>query len=296
MAHIIDGKAVASVLLENVKREASRFEALTHIKVTLATVLVGDDPASQIYVQKKIDACRNVGIAPLPVFLPLHASANEVSNAIISLNDDPAVHGILLQLPLPAALNAFDFLPLIDPRKDVDGLHPYNQGLLAQNQTSGFTPCTPQGCMRLIHTVQHDLTGLNALVIGRSLLVGHPMAELLNQAECTVTIAHRHTQNIVDLARQADIIVAATGVAKLVKGSWVKEGSILIDVGITRNSTGKLVGDIAFSECAEKAIAITPVPGGVGPMTVACLLANTVKAAYRQTNHSNDLPAELFSF
>ncbi len=288
MAHVIDGKAIASILLEKVKQEASHYEAISLKRVTLATILVGDDPASQIYVQKKISACKNVGIDTVPVFLNPATSAEELRQAIISLNNNPDVHGILLQLPLPPELNAYDFLPLIDPRKDVDGLHPLNQGLLAQNQTTGFVPCTPQGCMRLIHTVEPSLVGMNALVIGRSLLVGHPMAELLNQAECTVTIAHRHTRDLALLAHQADIIVTATGVAELVKGSWVKEGSILIDVGITRNGEGKLIGDLAFAECAEKARAITPVPGGVGPMTVACLLSNTLRAAHIQLPHLNE--------
>ena len=288
---IINGREHAKALKTSVKSAVTRLERETGRQTCLATVLVGDSPASAIYVRNKIAACGEVGIVSRPLSLPESAPAADILDAIETLNMDARVNGILLQLPLPTGCDTTGLIMAIDPAKDVDGLHPLNQGLLAVDGSKGFAPCTPAGCLRLIRSVRPELAGLNAVVIGCSRLVGHPMADLLLGADCTVTIAHSKSRNIAALARTADILVSATGVAGLVKGDWVRPGAIVIDVGIIRQG-GKLTGDVAFDEVSGIAGAITPVPGGVGPMTIACLLANTVLAAYRQA----DLPppAELF--
>lgn len=281
-AQILDGKALAARLRAGVAEAVTQLGHLHGRQVCLATVLVGDDPASQIYVRSKVKACADVGMASRPVYLPATATFAEVVDTLEELNATASVNGILLQLPLPAGLETSACLDRIDPAKDVDGLHPVNQGLLAQGRTGGFVPCTPAGCLRLLHLARPDLTGLSALVIGRSVLVGRPVAALLVQAGCTVTIAHSKTRNTSALAREADILIAAAGVPELVRGDWIRPGAAVVDVGINRQPDGRLLGDVAYTEAADVAGALTPVPGGVGPMTIAGLLLNTTLAAYRQ--------------
>lgn len=276
-AQLIDGKAIAAALRAKVAHEVKKLAQ----PPGLAAILVGDDPASAVYVAGKAKACAEVGILSSTHRLPASASEAELFDLIEQLNQTPEVSGILLQLPLPKTLDARQFISLIDPAKDVDGLGPVNYGLAAAGLPASI-PCTPQGCLYLIHTVKPDLTGLRALVLGRSTLVGKPMAELLLQQDCTVTIAHSKSVDLPALCREADIVVAAVGRPGLVRGEWIKPGAIVIDVGITRGADGKLQGDVAFAEVAELASAITPVPGGVGPMTIACLLVNTLVAACRQ--------------
>ena len=274
-AQIIDGKAIAAALRQEI---AAQVAALKDKGAApgLAVILVGDDPASHVYVRNKVKACEEAGIASLEHRLPETASQEEIGTLIQTLNADPAVHGILLQLPLPAHLDADPLVQSIAPAKDVDGLTFVNQGKLVAGDKSGHVPCTPQGSLRLIKSVREDLTGLNAVVIGRSLLFGKPMGQLLLAENCTVTMAHSKTTDLPAVCRNADILVAAVGRPKMVKGDWIKPGAIVIDVGINRLETGKLCGDVDFDEARDVAAALTPVPGGVGPMTIACLLANTV--------------------
>ncbi len=277
---IIDGKSIAAALRETIAQDVAALKAAgTH--PALAVILVGDDPASQVYVGGKIKACEEVGITSYEHKMPADSSQQEIRHVIKNLNQNPSVHGILLQLPLPAHLNADELIQTIDPAKDVDGLTYLNQGKLVAGDETGMIPCTPQGALHLIKTVRQDLAGLNAVVIGRSLLFGKPMAQLLLAENCTVTIAHSKTRDLADVCRRADILVAAVGRARMVKGDWVKPGAIVIDVGINRLDTGKLSGDVDYEEAAKAAGAITPVPGGVGPMTIACLLRNTLKAAQK---------------
>lgn len=273
-AQIIDGKAIAADVKEALAAEIKAMD----IVVGLAVILVGDDPASQVYVSHKIKACAAVGIESFETRLPATASEDDVAAAIRACNDNPAIHGILLQLPLPDGLDSDRLIQMIAPEKDVDGLTLTNIGALVAG-VDGLVPCTPQGSMMLIKTVIDDLSGLNAVVIGRSLLFGKPMAQLLLQENCTVTIAHSRTRNIEALCRNADILVAAVGREKMVKPDWVKAGACVIDVGINRMENGKLCGDVDYDAVTAVAGAITPVPKGVGPMTIACLLSNTVKAA-----------------
>ncbi len=277
-AVIIDGKAVARKLKDEL---AKTIETMAK-KPGLAAILVGDDPASHVYVSSKIKACKDIGMHSYEHRLPDNAMAGAIASLIETLNEDPDVNGILLQLPLPEAIRdqTPKLLELIAPEKDVDGLTTTSMGRLMAG-LDGLVPCTPQGAMRLIHEVcaPKDLAGKHAVVLGRSLLFGKPMQQLLLNADCTVTQVHSRTKNIEEHVRRADIVVAAVGKAEMVKGDWVKDGAIVIDVGINRMDDGKLKGDVAFDEVAPKASAITPVPGGVGPMTIACLLANTVKAA-----------------
>ncbi len=270
---ILDGRQIAAQLRADV---ATRIAALGY-KPGLAVIFVGDDPASQIYVRGKQKACADVGIDSTALRLPVHTTPEELENAIRDLNDNPKIHGILLQLPLPPHLNADHFLSLIDPKKDVDGLHPANLGLLLAGRP-GLVPCTPRGVMHLIQTVCPDLSGLHAVVVGRSVLVGRPLAQLLLAQNCTVVQAHSKTKNLGEETRRADILIAAVGHPKLITPDMVKPGAIVIDVGITRTETG-LEGDVDFETVKEIARAITPVPGGVGPMTIACLLENTLQAA-----------------
>ncbi|MCB2088125.1 MAG: bifunctional methylenetetrahydrofolate dehydrogenase/methenyltetrahydrofolate cyclohydrolase FolD [Sphingomonadaceae bacterium] len=282
MAQIIDGRAVARQLDEETALGVAQIIARTGRAPGLAVVLVGNDPASEVYVAHKIKACARVGIESHEHRLPAETSQDALLTLIARLNADPTVHGILVQVPLPEHIDAGAVLGAIDPGKDVDGFHPVNVGRLSTG-TGGLVPCTPLGVMKLLDTVIDDLTGMNAVVIGKSNIVGKPIAMLLLEREATVTVTHIETRGLPDIARQADIIIAAAGAPRLVKGFWVKEGAVLIDVGITRvasESGGKdrLVGDIAFDE-VQHARAVTPVPGGVGPMTIACLLSNTVKAA-----------------
>ncbi len=253
-------------------------------KPGLAVILVGDDPASQVYVGNKVKACEEAGIGSFARFLPPDSREEDVASVIREFNANPEVHGILLQLPLPQQLDEDRLVQMIDPAKDVDGLTILNAGKLLAG-LPGLTPCTPQGAMALIKSVREDISGMDAVVIGRSLLFGKPMAQLLLQENCTVTTAHSKTRNLPEVCRRADILVAATGRAEMVRGDWIRPGAIVIDVGITRvphpEKEGKtrLVGDVAFEEAAKVAGAITPVPGGVGPMTIAFLLQNTLKAA-----------------
>lgn len=280
MADIIDGKAAAAALRETLKQTVDGMDK----KPGLAVILVGDDPASHVYVKNKIKACENVGIKSFESRLPMEATQAEVAAEIQAFNDNPNIHGILLQLPVPDQLNSDALIQMISPAKDVDGLTYVNIGKLMAN-SRGLVPCTPQGSLLLIKQAQHRLTGLgvldgkHAVVIGRSLLFGKPMAQLLLAENCTVTQAHSRTQNLEEVCRSADILIAAVGRPKMVKGDWVKPGAIVIDVGINRMDDGKLCGDVDFEAASEHAAAITPVPGGVGPMTIACLLKNTVKAA-----------------
>lgn len=273
-ASLIDGKAIAAALREDIAAQVSQMSR----KPGLAVILVGEDPASKVYVGSKIKACAKAGIESFETRLPEDATAEQVAQAIKQYNNDPNVDGILMQLPLPRHLNADELIQLIDPRKDVDGLTVQSIGALVSG-LPGLVACTPQGSMKLLHSVRQDLKGLHAIVIGRSLLFGKPMGQLLLNADCTLTQAHRHTQNLDQLCAQADIVVVAVGKPKMVKAEWVKDGAIVIDVGINRLEDGTLCGDVDFDAVKDKASAITPVPGGVGPMTIACLLNNTLIAA-----------------
>ena len=249
----------------------------------LAVILVGNDPASEVYVRNKTKQTHRVGMRSFMHLLPETTTQEEILNLIARLNKDPDIHGILVQLPLPKGLNADTIIQAITPHKDVDGLTAYNTGKLALGHKDEFIPCTPLGCLMLLQKELSSLKGLHAVIIGASNLMGKPMAQLLLQEGCTVTIAHIHTRNPEKLARQADILIVATGCSELVKGSWISEGTTIIDVGInritTKDSKTKLIGDVAFEEVLGKAAKITPVPGGVGPVTIACLLHNTLQAA-----------------
>lgn len=278
MATIIDGKTIAAELRKDIADEVKALKQ-SGKKPGLAVILVGDDPASHVYVGNKVKACAEVGIESFEHRMPADSTQAEVRHAIKNLNGNTDVHGILLQLPLPEHLNSDVLIQSIAPEKDVDGLTFVNAGKLVAGDESGMVPCTPQGSLHLIHSVRQDLTGLHAVVIGRSLLFGKPMAQLLLAANCTVTTAHSKTKNLPEICKQADILVAAVGRAKMVKGEWIKPGAIVIDVGINRLDTGKLAGDVDYDDAVKVAGAITPVPGGVGPMTIACLMQNTVKAA-----------------
>ncbi len=277
---MIDGKAIAAALRGDIKQQVARLSA-QGTTPALAVILVGEDPASQVYVAGKIKACEEVGIQSYEHRMPAESSQQEIRHIIKNLNHNPDIHGILLQLPLPSHLNADELIQSIAPEKDVDGLTFVNQGKLVAGDATGLVPCTPQGALRLIKTVREDLTGLNAVVIGRSLLFGKPMAQLLIGESCTVTTAHSKTQDLADVCRRADILIAAVGRPRMVKADWVKQGAIVIDVGINRLDTGKLCGDVDYDAVETIAGAITPVPGGVGPMTIACLLQNTLKAAQK---------------
>jgi methylenetetrahydrofolate dehydrogenase (NADP+) / methenyltetrahydrofolate cyclohydrolase len=283
-AQVIDGKAFAAGLRERIAAAVPAFEAAAGRKPGLAVVLVGDDPASRVYVANKGKQTVEVGMASFEHRLPEDTIQADLIALVERLNADNAVDGILVQLPLPKHLDELAVVSAIDPDKDVDGLHVVSAGRLASG-LPGLVSCTPLGCMMLIRDVLgDDLSGKNAVVIGRSILVGKPVAQLLLAANCTVTIAHSRTQDLPDVVRCADIVVAAVGRPEMVKADWIKPGACVIDVGINRvpTSEGKtrLVGDVAYAEVAEVAGAITPVPGGVGPMTIACLLHNTLQAAH----------------
>ncbi|MEM9469681.1 MAG: bifunctional methylenetetrahydrofolate dehydrogenase/methenyltetrahydrofolate cyclohydrolase FolD [Pseudomonadota bacterium] len=284
-ATLIDGKAIAAQTREQIAKEVSALKE-NGKQVGLAVILVGDDPASHVYVGNKIKACEQVGITSTEKKLPEDTDFDTIAKTIDALNKDESVHGILLQLPLPDHLSEVQesLVQMIAPEKDVDGLTTTNAGKLFLGMNDGLVPCTPQGSMLLIKSVEENLSGKHAVVIGRSNLFGKPMAQLLLQENCTVTIAHSRTQNIESVCREADILVAAVGRPKMVQSSWVKPGAIVIDVGINRlppNEEGKskLCGDVDFESVKDVSGAITPVPGGVGPMTIACLLGNTLKAA-----------------
>ena len=281
MAKIIDGKALAAAVQAEVAVEAAALEAKIGLRPTLAVVLVGEDPASQIYVRRKLRASAQAGIASREHRLASDISEQTLLDLIDALNRDEGVHGILVQLPLPGHIDATLVLDRIDPRKDVDGFHPVNVGRLSIGK-GALVPCTPLGCMKLLDTVIGDYRGLKAVVIGKSNIVGKPVAVLLLERECTVTVTHIHTRNLPEIVRTADILVVAAGSPGLVRGDWVKPGAIVIDVGINRIQDGegqaRIVGDVVTAEM-DHAQAVTPVPGGVGPMTVACLLSNTMAAA-----------------
>jgi methylenetetrahydrofolate dehydrogenase (NADP+)/methenyltetrahydrofolate cyclohydrolase len=273
-AALIDGKGVAATLRAAL---AERVAALP-FRPGLAVVLVGDDPASAVYVRNKDRAAASVGIAARTIRLPSDTAQAALLAQVAALNADPAVDGILVQLPLPPQLDARAVIAAIDPGKDVDGLHPVNAGRLADGDP-GLVPCTPLGVMKLLDAAGIGLRGARALVLGRSNLVGRPVAALLLAADATVTVAHSRTRDLPAECRLADILVAAVGRPEMVRGDWLRPGAVVIDVGINRLADGRLVGDVAFDEAVAVASAITPVPGGVGPMTIACLLENTVAAA-----------------
>ena len=277
-ARVIDGRALAKQVRGELQQ---RVAALSErgIQPGLAVVLVGDDPASATYVRSKTKSCARVGIAHFDHLLPASVTQQNLLDLVAQLNADPRVHGILVQLPLPAHIDVQTVLQAIDPVKDADGFHPINLGRLLAG-TPSFVPCTPLGIMRMLDSVGCELKGADALVIGRSNIVGKPMAQLLLARHCTVTMAHSRTRNLAEHVGRADVLVVAVGRAELVKGAWVKPGSIVIDVGMNRVD-GELVGDVEYAGAAERAAAITPVPGGVGPMTIAMLLASTVWAAER---------------
>lgn len=281
-ASLIDGKAIAETLRRDVAAAAARLTREHGLIPGLAVVLVGDDPASRVYVRNKARQTVEAGMRSFEHVLPAGTSEADLLALVERLNADPGVHGILVQLPLPKHIDANKIITAIDPAKDVDGFHPMSAGRLAIGQAA-LVPCTPLGAMLLIKTVAPQLAGLEAVVIGRSNIVGKPVAQLLLAENCTVTIAHSRTRDLPAVARRGDILVAAVGRPEFVRGDWIKPGAIVIDVGINRIATpdgkGRLVGDVAFAEAREVASAITPVPGGVGPMTIACLLRNTVVAA-----------------
>jgi methylenetetrahydrofolate dehydrogenase (NADP+) / methenyltetrahydrofolate cyclohydrolase len=284
-AYIIDGKAIAAKVRADVAADVARMKAQHGFAPGLAVVLVGEDPASKVYVRNKAEQTVAVGMQSFEHKLPEETTEAALLDLVARLNRDPAVHGILVQMPLPKHIDSVKVLDSIDPAKDVDGFHPVNVGKLSIGERA-LAPCTPVGSIILAKTVKHDLSGLDAVVVGRSNIVGKPMAQLLLRENCTVTIAHSRTKNLPDVVRRADLVVAAIGKPEFVKGDWIKPGAIVIDVGINRivkpDGKGKLVGDVAFAEAAAVAGAITPVPGGVGPMTIACLLKNTVEAAQMQ--------------
>ena len=285
MAVILDGKALAAKLKEDIKEQVAALKG-EGVAPKLAVILVGDDPASQVYVRNKKRDCEEVGIISQSITLPADTGREELVGIIKSLNADSSVHGILVQLPLPYGLDGTEITQLIAPEKDVDAFSYYNVGRIMTGDYS-FVPCTPAGCMELIKLSGVAVEGKNCVVIGRSNIVGKPMAMLLMQANGTVTVCHSRTANLADITRRADILVAAIGRAGFVTGDMIKEGAVVIDVGINRCEDGKLRGDCDFDSCAAKASFITPVPGGVGPMTRVMLLKNTINAAIIQGGKEN---------
>ena len=275
---IIDGKAIAATLRQEIKVEVAQLQKEHSIIPGLAVILVGNNPASHLYVRNKITACKAAGINLFEFYPDDNISELALLKQIELLNTDLNVHGILVQLPLPDHINPINIINAINPKKDVDGFTATNLGKLVTAQDC-FIPCTPQGCLILIKSVVEDIEGMNALIVGRSNIVGKPMLHVLLQQNCTVTIAHSYTDNLKDLCKKADILVAATGQEHLIKGDWIKPGAIIIDVGINYTKDGKITGDVEFESAAKIARAISPVPGGVGPMTVTCLLKNTLKSA-----------------
>ncbi|WP_438852188.1 bifunctional methylenetetrahydrofolate dehydrogenase/methenyltetrahydrofolate cyclohydrolase [Brevundimonas nasdae] len=292
-AHLIDGKAFSAALVDRVAAAAARLEAEHGVKPGLAVVIVGEDPASQLYVRNKGETTVKAGMRSDTHRLPDTTTQEELLALIATLNADDGIHGILVQLPLPKAIDSAAVLDAISPDKDVDGFHVVNAGRLAVG-LPGMVPCTPLGSLMMLKDQLGDLTGLNAVIVGRSNIVGKPMAQLLLGESCTVTVAHSKTRDLPGLCRTADILVAAVGRPEMIKGDWIKPGATVIDVGINRVPSAdpvkaaegktRVVGDVAFKEAVEVAGRITPVPGGVGPMTIACLLANTYSAACRANN------------
>ena len=284
-ADVIDGKAFAAALKQDVARQVAILKEQHDLTPGLAVVLVGDDPASQVYVRNKNKSTKEAGMNSYEHRMDPDVSAAELLAVVDRLNQDPAVHAILVQLPLPKHINEAAVIDAISPEKDVDGFHVINSGLLATGG-KGMVPCTPLGCVMMLRDRLGDMSGLEAVIVGRSNIVGKPMAQLLLNENCTVTMAHSRTRDLAAVVRRADIVVAAVGVPELVKGSWIKEGATVIDVGINRiekpDGKTRLIGDVEYDEAIKHAAAITPVPGGVGPMTIAVLLKNTVTAACRQ--------------
>lgn len=285
-AQIIDGKAFAAALRGRIAEQVATLREAGARAPGLAVVLVGDDPASAVYVRNKHKATIAAGMASFEYRLPADTAQDELMALVASLNADPAVDGILVQLPLPPQIDADAVLLTIDPDKDVDGFHPVNAGRLATG-LPGFVPCTPLGCVMLLKDQLGNLAGLEAVVVGRSNIVGKPLAQLLIAESCTVTVAHSKTRDLAGVIRRADIVVAAVGRPEMIKGEWIKPGAVVIDVGINRTEAG-LVGDVDFGGAASVASAITPVPGGVGPMTIACLLRNTLVSACRRAGVALD--------
>jgi methylenetetrahydrofolate dehydrogenase (NADP+) / methenyltetrahydrofolate cyclohydrolase len=293
-AKIIDGKAFSKKVRARVAKQVERLKSYEKLTPGLAVVLVGDDPASHVYVRNKVKKTEECGMKSLEYHRDPDISEQELLTLVYSLNVNPEVNGILVQLPLPKHINADKVIAAIAPEKDVDGFHVINSGLLAIGSEDAMIPCTPLGCLLMLQDhFEGDLTGKRAVVIGRSNIVGKPMSALLLQENCTVTTVHSKTVDIEEECRRADILIAAVGKPQMIKADWVKPGAVVIDVGINRieaeEGKTRLVGDVDFEAVKEVAGAITPVPGGVGPMTIACLLANTVKAACRQ--HKVDVPS-----
>ena len=277
---IIDGKAVAQQVRDEVRVAAQRLRNDHGVVPGLGVVLVGDDPASRVYVRNKEKACAEVGIRSVEHLLPASVPEHELLDLIARLNEDPAIHGILVQLPLPDHIAGARILEAVSPDKDVDGFHPVNQGLLLSGG-EGFRPCTPLGIMRMLDSVGCALKGRNAVVVGRSNIVGKPVALMLLERHATVTLCHSRTADLAGEVGRADVVVAAVGKAHAIRGEWIKPGAAVIDVGINRLSTGKLAGDVEFEAARERASWISPVPGGVGPMTICMLLSNTLLSAQR---------------
>jgi methylenetetrahydrofolate dehydrogenase (NADP+)/methenyltetrahydrofolate cyclohydrolase len=281
-ARLIDGKTIAAELRASVAAEVQRLAREHRLQPGLAVVLVGENPASAVYVRNKSKQTLEAGMRSFDHRLPESVSEDELLALVGKLNADPAVHGILVQLPLPQQVDSQKVLNAVDPAKDVDGFHPMNAGRLSTGLPA-LTPCTPLGCVMLAKTVHRSLEGMNAVIVGRSNIVGKPLIQLLLNENATVTVAHSRTRDLPEVCRRADLLFAAVGRAEMVRGDWVKPGATVIDVGINRaagpDGKNRIVGDVAFAEAAEVAGAITPVPGGVGPMTIACLLVNTVRAA-----------------
>ncbi len=284
MTYIIDGKKIACDLQETLQQQVESLKNTHNITPHLVVIIVGNDPASQVYVASKEKTAKNIGMQSTVIRLSETINQQELNDTIIALNIDNTVHGILVQLPLPKHLNDSDVINLINPQKDVDGFHPMNVGFLHSGYTDkALMPCTPIGAMILLKSFCNNLSGKHAVVVGRSNIVGRPIAEMLLAENCTVTIAHSRTENLPDICKQADIIVAAVGKPHFIQADWIQQDAIVIDIGINRITdlhTGKtkLVGDVDFDAVTTKASAITPVPGGVGPMTIACLLQNTLRA------------------
>jgi methylenetetrahydrofolate dehydrogenase (NADP+)/methenyltetrahydrofolate cyclohydrolase len=284
-AKIIDGKALAQRIREDITRQTAAL-AGTGVRPGLAVVLVGEDPGSQVYVRNKTRACAEVGIRTFDHHLPADTPESALFELVRTLNDNPEVDGILVQLPLPGHVDSRRLLLSVDPDKDVDGFHPHNLGLLVVGQPR-FVACTPSGVMKLLAEAGTELKGARAVVVGRSNIVGKPMALLLSAADATVTLCHSRTRDLPAEVAGADVVVAALGRPEAIRGSWIKEGATVIDVGTNRTPQGKLVGDVEFAAAAQRAAAITPVPGGVGPMTIAMLLENTLLSARRRVERAS---------
>lgn len=285
MGQIIDGKAESAKIKQELAKQVAIFKEATGVTPGLATILVGENQASQVYIRNKIKSCEQVGMISHHFDMPNSTSESDLLKKIKELNQDATVHGILVQLPLPNGISEQRILDAIDPKKDVDGFHPFNVGKLVVGR-EGLRPCTPHGIMKLLESIDYSLTGKHAVVVGRSNIVGKPIALMLLAAHATVTICHSKTADLAQEVKRADLVIAAVGRAKFIPGDWLKQGAVVIDVGINRNDAGKLCGDVDFESAQNVAQAITPVPGGVGPMTIAMLLVNTLTAAKDQVKET----------